>query len=65
MHVLLDLWWVKGNIVVQGQLSVQGVHSVWMVENLDQRPVWQEPWVAGGGLQIDLGWVVVGKIGLV
>ena len=64
MRVLLDLLWVEGNIMVLGLLSVQVVHSVWMVENLVQRPVWQVPWVAGGGLQIDLGWVVMGKIGL-
>ena len=62
--MLLDLLLVKENIVVLGLLSVQVVHSVWMVENLVQRPVWRVPWVAGGGLQIDLGWVVVGKIGL-
>ena len=48
--------------MVQGFVSVQVVHSVWNVENLVQPPV--ERWVVGGGLQIDLGWVVVGKIGL-
>ena len=45
-------------------MSVQVVHSVWMVENLVQQLVWLGLWVAGGGLQIDLGWVVVGKIGV-
>ena len=60
----LDLLWVGRNILVQGLLSVQVVHSVWMVGNLVQRPVRRGPWVAGGGLQIDLGWVVMGKIGL-
>ena len=54
----------RSNIVVLGLMSVQVVHSVWNVENLDQRPVWWGPWVAGGGLQTDLGWVVVGKVGL-
>ena len=43
---------------------MQVVHSVWMFENLVQRPVLMVMWVAGGGLQIDLGLVVVGKIGL-
>ena len=62
--MLLDPWWVKRNIMVLGLMSVQVVHSVWMVENLVQRPVQQVLRVAGGGLQIDLGWVVVGKIGL-
>ena len=65
MCMLLDLLWVKGNILVLGLMSVQVVHSVWKVENLVQQPVWWGPWVAGGVLQIDLGWVVMGKIGLV
>ena len=39
-------------------------HSGWRVENLVQLLVVTVPWVAGGGLQIDLGWVVVGKIGV-
>ena len=42
-------------------MSVQVVHSVWMVENLVQRPVVR---VAGQGLQFDLGWVVVEKVGM-
>ena len=62
--MLLDLYWVEGNILVLGLLSVQVVHSVWNVENLVQRLVLTVMWVAGGGLQIDLGWVVVGKVGL-
>ena len=45
-------------------MSVQVVHSVWMVENLVQRPEVVTPWVAGGGWQIDLGWVAMGKIGV-
>ena len=61
MCVLLDLLLVGGNILVQEFVSVQVVHLVWKVENLVQRLV---VWVAGGGLQIDLGWVVVGKMGL-
>ena len=64
MCTLLDLLWVGRNIVVLGLLGVQVVHSVWMVENLVQLLVVTVPWVAGGGLQIDLGWVVMGKIGL-
>ena len=60
--MLLDSLLVEGNIVVLGFLSVQVVHSVWKVENLVQLLV--EQWVAGGGLQIDLGWVVMGKFGL-
>ena len=43
---------------------MQVVHLVWNVENLGQLPVVMVPWVAGGGLQTDLGWVVVGKIGV-
>ena len=50
--------------MVLGLLSVQVVHSVWMVENLVQRLEMVFSWVVGGGLQIDLGWVVVGKNGL-
>ena len=49
------------NIEGLGLKSVQVVHSVWIVENLVQRPVER---VAGWGLQIDLGWVVVEKIGV-
>ena len=64
MRVLLDLLLVEENIEVLGLLSVQVVHSVWMVENLVQQPVRWGLWVVGGGLQIDLGWVVMGKIGL-
>ena len=62
--MLLDLLLVEGNIVVLGLMSVQVVHSVWKVENLVQLPVVTVLWVAGGGLQIDLGWVVMGKIGV-
>ena len=62
--MLLDLLWVEENILVLGLMSVQVVHSVWNVENLVQQPGVTVPWVAGGGLQIDLGWVVVGKIGV-
>ena len=62
--MLLDLLWVKGNIWVLGPLSVQVVHSVWKVENLVQLPMVTVPWVADVGLHIDLGWVVVGKIGV-
>ena len=43
---------------------MQVVHSVWMVENLIQLPVVTVPSVVGSVLQIDLGWVVVGKIGV-
>ena len=43
---------------------MQVVHSVWKLENLVQLLVATVPWVAGGGLQIDLGWVVMGKIGV-
>ena len=64
MQVLLKPLWVKGNILAPGHLSVQVVHLVWKVENLVQRPVVTVPWVAGCGLQIDLGWVVMGKIGV-
>ena len=53
--MLLDLLLVKGNIVVLGLLSVQVVHSVWMVENLIQLPVVTVPLVVGSELQIDLG----------
>ena len=49
------------NIVGLGLMSVQVVHSVWIVENLVQRPVER---VAGRGLQIDLGWVVLETIGV-
>ena len=42
-------------------MSVQVVHSVWMVENFVQQPIER---VAGRGLQINLGWVVIEKIGL-
>ena len=45
-------------------MSVQVVHSVWKVENLIQQPVMTVPLVVGSVLQIDLGWVVVGKIGV-
>ena len=43
---------------------MQVVYSVWMIENLIQLPVVTVPLVVGSGLQIDLGWVVVGKIGV-
>ena len=43
---------------------MQVVHSVWMVENLIQLPVATVPLVVESVLQIDLGWVVVGKIGV-
>ena len=49
------------NIKSLGVLSVQVDHSVWMVENLVQRPVER---VAGYGLQINLGCVVVEKVGV-
>ena len=62
--MLLDLLLVEKNIVVLGLMSVQVVHSVWMVENLIQLPVVTVPLVVGSELQIDLGWVVVGKIGV-
>ena len=62
--MLLDLLLVERNIVVLGLLSVQVVHSVWKVENLIQLPVVTVPVVVGSVLQIDLGWVVVGKIGV-
>ena len=62
--MLLDPLLVEENIVVLGLLSVQVVHSVWMVENLIQLPVVTVPLVVGSELQIDLGWVVVGKIGV-
>ena len=45
-------------------MSVQVVHSVWKVENLIQRPVVTVPLVVESVLQIDLGWVVMGKIGV-
>ena len=45
-------------------MSVQVVHSVWNVENLVQQLVLTVTWVAGGWVQIDLGWVVVGKNGV-
>ena len=45
-------------------MSVQVVHLVWKVENLIQLLVVTVPLVVGSGLQIDLGWVVVGKIGV-
>ena len=61
MRELSNLWLVKKNILVRGLMSVQVVHLVWKVENLVQGPV---EGVAGDKLQIDLGWVVVGKIGL-
>ena len=61
MHMLLDFSLVEGNILVLGLVSVQVVHLVWKVENLVQQPVEE---VAGGELLIDLGWVVMGKIGL-
>ena len=61
--MLLDFLWVEGNIMDPGLLSVQVDHLVWMVENLVQRPVRVVQGVAGG-LQIDLGWVVIGKNGL-
>ena len=60
--MLLDLSLVAGNIVVLGLLSVQVVHSVWKVENWIRLLV--VPVVVGSVLQIDLGWVVVGKIGV-
>ena len=43
-------------------MSVQVVHSVWKVENLIQSLVVTVPVVIGLMLQIDLGWVAVGKI---
>ena len=55
---------VERNILVLGLLSVQVVHSVWMVENLIRLPVVTVPLAVGSVLQIDLGWVVVGKIGV-
>ena len=62
--MLLDLLLVVENIVVLGLMSVQVVHSVWKVENLIQLPVMTVPLVVGSVLQIDLGWVVMGKIGV-
>ena len=62
--MLFDLLLVEGNIVVLGLMSVQVVHSVWMVENLIRLPVVTVPLAVGSVLQIDLGWVVVGKIGV-
>ena len=50
--------------MVPGLSSVQVVHSVWMVENLIRLPVVTVPLAVGLVLQIDLGWVVVGKIGV-
>ena len=43
---------------------MQVVHSVWMVENLIQLPVVTVPLAIVSELQIDLGWVVMGKIGV-
>ena len=43
---------------------MQVVHSVWMVENLIQLLVVTVPLVIGSVLQVDLGWVVMGKIGV-
>ena len=62
--MLCDSWLVVRNIVVPGLSSVQVVHSVWMVENLILLPVVTVPLAVGSVLQIDLGWVVVGKIGV-
>ena len=45
-------------------MSVQVLHSVWMIENLIRLPVVTVPLAVGSVLQIDLGWVVVGKIGV-
>ena len=45
-------------------MSVRVVHSVWKVENLIQLSMVTVPLVVGSVLQIDLGWVVVGKIGV-
>ena len=42
-------------------MSVQVDHSGCVVENLVQRPA---EWVAGWVVQIDLGWVVVEKVGV-
>ena len=46
---------------VPGFVSVWVVHSVWIDENLIQLPVVR---VVGWGLQIDLGWVVLEKVGV-
>ena len=62
--MLFDLLLVEGNIVVLGLMSVQVVHSVWKVENLIYRPVVTVPLVVKSVLQIDLAWVVLGKIGV-
>ena len=62
--MLLDFLLVEGNILVRGLMSVQVVHSVWKVENLIQLLVVTVPLMVGSGLQIDLGWVVVGKNGV-
>ena len=62
--MLPNLLLVEGNILVLGHLSVQVVHSVWKVENLIQLLAVTVPLVVGSVLQIDLGWVVVGKIGV-
>ena len=62
--MLPDLLLVKGNISVLGLVSVQVENLTWKVENLVQGLAVLGPWVVVGGLQIDLGWVVMRKVGV-
>ena len=48
--MLLNLLLVEGNILFQGLVSVQVVHSVWMVEDFVQQLEVEVTWEAGGGL---------------